>query len=302
MLPELFDVAIIGNGAIATALKDTMGGRRVAIISRSARGLSNDAYTKFFAWDGNDPDASVKNKVRAKTVIYAVLPVSRRVAREAISLGHSILAPDGLYVHLSTIAIKTKPSNKNAAPFGFAGDGYIRLKRYEIKVVNRLLPEALVLYPGVVDGPGSGWGRFFNRLEYTDLVDVGTDVDKPAPIISLANLAHQISDSIEKHSHGKDFPVLLPDPRDSNLPTWRDLFERYNVKIEKKSYNYFPSLVKDWAVKFAVSPFVPFWVWEWIGARREEVGVSRVSQQTVVGRRLSITAMTSHYIGCDYVL
>lgn len=295
-----YDIILLGSGQIAQAILKNCLDKSVLVLSRSPEKIidrSNFSERKWIAGQSVIPSG-----VTGDLVINCIMPETRRVSRSVIDCGLKLLSETGRYIHLSTIAVKSKPIDNN--PFlGFSGDVYIRVKRYELKYLKTKKANMLIIYPGIVIGGNTGWDKFFAKLQVSETVSFGQSLNSRAPIIKIMDLADDIlrASSLETST----IDCFLPDPNEVALPTWGECVQPLCSDITILNYTYFPSKIKNSIVTVLNGILVPTWVWEKIhklSKKNKPEKPLTVQKSKNEEQHINVTGMTNFYIGCKYVL
>ena len=295
-----YDIILLGSGQIAQAILEKSLGKRVLVLCRSPEQVGKYQDVACMKWVAGE--TAVPLGVTGSLVINCIMPSSRRVSRCGINAGLSLLSTNGRYTHLSTIAVKSKPSVDSWLS-GFSGDVYIRVKKYELAYLRTKQVNKLIIYPGIVVGANTGWDKFFAKLKSCKTASFGSPLDKRAPIVDINDLAEDVlrasfleTDMIE---------CFFPDPKKDVLPNWEEYLRSLCSNLTVSNYTYFPSKMKNAIVTFLNSNLVPTWVWEKIS----NLKVSKTNSKSRnfekcdgAVQHLSVTGMTNFYIGCDHVL
>ena len=295
-----YDIILLGSGQIAQAILEKSFGRRVLVLCRSPEKVKKRKDVDSIPWVAGE--TAVPLGVTGDLVINCIMPSTRRVARNGIDTGLKLLGANGRYAHLSTVAVKSKPAVNNWL-VGFLGDGYIRIKKYELEYLKNKRVNKLIVYPGIVVGANTGWDKFFTKLKTCKTASLGFSLEKPAPIIDIHDLAKGI---LRKSPSETDMiECFFPDPKIDVLQNWEEYLQLFCPSLTVSNYTYFPSRMKNAIVTVLNSHFVPTWVWEKISnfiKTKRNVKPRNFEKCDGAVQHVSVTGMTNFYIGCDYVL
>jgi len=299
-LQKHYDIILLGSGQIAQAILEKSLGKRVLVLCRSPEQVGKYQDVACMKWVAGE--TAVPLGVTGSLVINCIMPSSRRVSRCGINAGLSLLSTNGRYTHLSTIAVKSKPSVDSWLS-GFSGDVYIRVKKYELTYLRAKQVNKLIIYPGIVVGANTGWDKFFTRLKTCKTASFGFSLDKPAPIIEIRDLAEGILRASSVKTDVNE--CFFPDPKMDVLANWEECLRPMCSSLTVSNYTYFPSKMKNAIVTLLNSELVPTWVWEKISNLNMSKRNSRsreFEKCEVAVQHMNVTGMTNFYIGCDYVL
>ena len=252
MLEKQYDIIILGGGNIAQALLKLCKNYKILVISRNAEQLDvalNVSKKNWTIGEGLPP------KVFANTVINCVMPADRNVAKACVDFARAALGKDGLYLHLSTIALFTRPA-KFPSFLTFCGDAYIRTKSFELKYVKHSIPAAKIIFPGIVLGETTTWGQFVSKVKRKSTLVVGGSLKQKAPIIQIDHLAFEIMNLINKKDQ-KEL-IFLPHPDDVANPSWEAVLDTKNKTIIMSDYLYFSSKLKELVTVLMTSSIFPY--------------------------------------------
>lgn len=295
-----YDIILLGSGQIAQAILEKSSGRRVLVLCRSHEKVRKHEGVDCIQFVAGE--TAVPLGVTGDLVINCIMPSSRYVARCGIDAALSLLSNSGRYIHLSTIAVKSKPTLESWF-LGFSGDVYIRVKKYELTYLRAKQVNKLIIYPGIVIGANTGWDQFFTKMKACKTASFGFALDKPAPIIEIQDLAERIlrASSVEADI----FECFFPDPKKDVLPNWEECLRPMCSSLMIYNYTYFPSKMKNALVTLLNSQLVPTWVWEKISnfnmSKKDSKSHDFEKCEDSV-KDMSVTGMTNFYIGCDHVL
>lgn len=292
-----YDVIILGAGQIAQTILKVSREKQVLVLSRTVRDDLDLPNVSWIKWTAGE--TQIPTDVQASVVINCIMPTSRKIAHAGIDCGMKLLKTGGRYVHLSTIAVKAKPQN-DVGLFGFEGDIYIRIKKDELKYLEKYEIDKLIIYPGIVVGGNTGWDQFFSKIGSSRQIVVGSSLKTIAPLVDISSLASEIFRAAHlKENSGE---IFLPDPSHGKLKTWYDLIRTQDQVINVQRYSYFQSKLKNILVKLLNSALVPTFIWELIGsiAKKEKRNSQNESNKCV--DPFVVTGMTNFYLGCEYVL
>lgn len=292
-----YDVIILGAGQIAqTILKETRE-KQVLVLSRTVRDDLDLPNVSWIKWTAGE--TQIPTDVQASVVINCIMPTSRQIAHAGIDCGMKLLKTGGRYVHLSTIAVKAKPQN-DVGFFGFQGDIYIRIKKDELKYLEKYEIDKLIIYPGIVVGGNTGWDQFFSKIGSSRQIVVGSSLKTIAPLVDISSLASEIFRAAHlKENSGE---IFLPDPSHGKLKTWYDLIRTQDQVINVQRYLYFQSKLKNILVKLLNSALVPTSIWELIGSIAKKEKRNSQNEPNKCVDPFVVTGMTNFYLGCEYVL
>ena len=295
-----YDIILLGSGQIAQAILEKSFGRRVLVLCRSPEKVRKHEDVDCIPWVAGE--TAVPLGVTGDLVINCIMPGSRYVSGCGIDAGLSLLSTNGRYTHLSTIAVKSKPT-VDSWLIGFSGDVYIRVKKYELTYLRAKQVNKLIIYPGIVVGANTGWDKFFTKLKTCKTASFGFSLDKPAPIIEIRDLAEGILRASSVKTDVNE--CFFPDPKMDVLANWEECLRPMCSSLTVSNYTYFPSKMKNAIVTLLNSELVPTWVWEKISNLNmsERNSRSREFEKCEVAvQHMNVTGMTNFYIGCDYVL
>lgn len=295
-----YDIILLGSGQIAQAILEKSSGRSVLVLCRSPEKVRKYGDVDCIPWVAGE--TAVPLGVTGNIVINCIMPNSRYVSRCGIDAGLSLLSANGRYTHLSTVAVKSKPTVDSWLT-GFSGDVYIRVKKYELTYLRAKQVNKLIIYPGIVVGANTGWDKFFAKLKTCETASFGFSLDKPAPIIEIHDLAERVLRA--SYAEADMFEYFFPDPKREIIPNWEECLRPMCSSLTVDNYTYFPSKMKNAIITLLNSQLVPTWVWEKISnfnrsKRNSRSGEFEKCQPAV--QDMSVTGMTNFYIGCDYVL
>jgi len=287
-----YKFVIIGAGEIARAVITELREKDTLVISRKT-----DSFVREFGILGLNWTAGIDrlpDNITGDVVVNCIMPKSKKVAFAAISLAQKITGSVGIYVHLSTIALKSYPRYYPRF-IRFIGDGYIRIKRAELNLLQKKIPSARVCFPGIVVGGETNWDKFFLKITSSKNIFVGVSLDALAPLIKLNDLASQIVATIESGIDGEE--VLMPCPNKKTLPTWNEIICQNSKCQTKTDYLFFPSRIKNILTIILTSSLIPDFVWG-ILVRFNSSGKRSRSKDS--SEDILISGMTNYYIGCEY--
>ena len=294
-----YDIIILGAGQIAQTIMKESREKQVLVLSRTVHDdldLPNVSWIKWIA--GETP---IPTGMKAGVVINCIMPTSRKIARAAIDCGIKLLETGGRYVHLSTIAVIAKPQNDMKFN-SFKGDIYIRIKKDELKYLDKYKVDKLIIYPGIVIGGDTGWDQFFSKVASSRQIIVGSSLKSKAPLIHL----HDLASEILRYMHLKSNPneKFIPDIAHDELRTWEDLICIQNKVVTKGRYDYFQSRIKNKLIVILNSSLVPTFFWEQISGimRRKKQIRNTYEAPNECDDTFVINGMTNFYVGCSYVL
>ena len=294
-----YDIIILGSGQIAQTIMKESREKQILVLSRTVHDdldLPNVSWIKWIA--GETP---IPTGMKAGVVINCIMPTSRKIARAAIDCGIKLLETGGRYVHLSTIAVIAKPQN-DMKFISFKGDIYIRIKKDELKYLDKHKVDKLIIYPGIVVGGHTGWDQFFSNVASSRQIIVGSSLKSKAPLIHLSDLASEIL----RYMHLKSNPneKFIPDIAQDELRTWEDLICHQNKDVTVERYDYFQSRIKNKLIAILNSSLVPTFVWEQISGimRRKKQIRNTYEAPNECDDTFVINGMTNFYVGCSYVL
>lgn len=295
-----YDIIILGGGQIAQSILQKCTGKKVLILTRDPDKYHQHKEFAYRRWTSGE--TSLTENLTADIVINCIMPDSRKVAKLAIDAGIKLVSRNGRYVHLSTIAVFAKHRDKGKADF-FAGDIYMRIKRFELKYLQKQTIQKTIIYPGIVVGQNTGWDKFFNKVKASEIVTFGKCLSNPAPIIEISELADGILKTAFNTKITED--VFLPDINDKTLPNWGDYINDIGAKFIISDYTYFPSPVKNSIVNIINSVFFPTFAWEYaiiLKSRRRKTQKTDNTTPSAPVKKLFVTGMTNFHIGCRHVL
>lgn len=290
-----YDIIILGAGNIAQALLELCQNYNVLVLSRNAEQLDVPLNVSKRNWTIGE---SLPPKVSANTVINCVMPADKTIAKEAVDFAKAALSEKGLYLHLSTIALFTRPDSFPSI-LKFCGDAYIRTKSFELKYVEHHIPSAKIIFPGIVLGETTTWGKFVSDVKSKSSLVVGGSLKQNAPIIQIEHLASEIINLIDNKDQ-KDL-IFLPHPEDKANPSWEIVLDTKSKIIIKKEYLFFHSKFKELITVLLTSSLFPYRLVKILQSR----GKIKTSNQTKIlndNGVLSVTGMTHYYMVCKYVL
>lgn len=302
MLAKHYDLVVLGAGEIGKAILEKQRYASVLVISREVGEVIEKYHVDGLNWIAGD--GSMPAGFTADAVVNCIMPGSKKAALASVDFALKILKNKGIYVHLSTIAVKTSPNNYPSF-LNFEGDGYIRIKKAELKYVKEVAPTARIVFPGIVTGGNTGWDKFFRKVRSHKNIEIGANLNCSAPIISLGDLVDRIFNIIDCENSFDS--VFMPNPNSPSLMTWRDFFESSGEKnISEKSYLYFPSIIKNILTIILTSSITPDIFWEMLLSRSKARSRSEHKKRSNSNNCISdedefkIVGMTNHYVGCRY--
>lgn len=299
MSVKLYDMIILGGGQIAQSILKQSQEKQVLVLTRTVQDHLDLPNVTWIKWTAGE--TTIPTDVRASVVINCIMPTSRKIARAGIDCGVTLLKSGGRYIHLSTIAVTAKPQNDKKF-FGFAGDIYIRIKKDELKYLEKYEIDKLIIYPGIVIGGHTGWDQFFSKISAARQIIVGSSLKSKVPLVHLKYLASEIL----RHAQLKENPQkkFIPDIALSKFETWEDLINIQKKVITVEGYEYFQSRLKNKLIAALNSRLVPTFVWELISviARHNKQKGTSIDEHNECVDTFVITGMTNFYVGCTYVL
>jgi hypothetical protein len=294
-LEKYYEIVVLGAGQIAQAVISHFKGKKILVISRHTEKVQEKYSIDGLNWTAGD--SAPPSDISADIVINCIMPASKRASLAGIKLASRIRRDGGIYVHLSTIALKTIPRNYPRF-LKFSGDIYMRIKRAELEYLRVIIPDVRIVYPGIVLGAATSWDKFFARLENTTKIVTGADLNLTAPIVLLPDLANVIGRTITIGQDGQE--TFCPSPTETGLPTWRELIVSRGIQVVQKSYLFFPSRVKNAVTVILTSTITPYFIWEKILTHFKKRSPAKDPSQSNVAKALVINGMTNFYIGCRY--
>jgi hypothetical protein len=294
MLQKDYDLVILGAGHIATALIVQCQDLKVGVLSRNASHIEKYGVDVVNWTAGVD---KCPKGISAKSVVNCIMPRSKREARGAIDVGNAILAGSGSYVHISSIAVQAVHSNYPKL-LRFAGDGYIRTKKFELKYLEKFFPDAQLVYPGIVCGENTVWTQTLRRLNGAKKIIAGGDLNMPAPIVDVDNVAGVLLDCVTQSKESK--LIFVPDKRSYGEFLWRDVIGD-NKSIIEKGYIFSQSTLKELIITFLTSSLTPDFVWDFVSKVTAKKGNDAHKDEGFEDpTNVEISAMTNFYMTCDY--
>jgi hypothetical protein len=294
MLEKHYELVILGAGEIAKAILANSKGKKTLIISRKTEKITKNFDVEGLDWDGSKDE--MPSNITANVVVNCILPSSKQVAYAGVNLARIITKNDGVYIHLSTIALFSRP-RRFPRLIKFIGDGYIRIKRAELNYVSKICPKARIVVPGIVIGGNTGWDKFLERTKSAKTITIGTNLTNRAPVVELGELANKIENIISNGFDGVRVFVPLPDK--SDLPKWEDLISNKDKIIVEKSYDFFPDIIRNTITLLLTSNFVPDIVWDRFLLSNLKSKSDVVDNNAEI-QQYSISGMTNFYIGSIY--
>ena len=294
MLQKDYDLVILGAGHIATALIEQCQDLKVCVLSRNTSHIEKYGVDVVNWTAGKD---KCPKGISARSVVNCIMPRSKCEARSAINIGNSILPDGGSYIHVSSIAVNAShPSYPKL--LRFVGDGYIRVKKYEIKYLNKFFPDAQLVYPGIVCGKNTIWTQTLKRLTGAKKIIAGGDLNMPVPIVDVDNVAKVLLDCVTQSKESK--PIFVPEKSSYGEFLWRDVVGD-NKSIIEKAYIFSQSTLKELIITVLTSSLTPDFVWDFVSKVTAKKGNDA---QKVEGfedpTNVEISAMTHFYMTCDY--
>ena len=290
-----YDLILLGAGQIARSVIKACPDLAICVLSRDTSEISRDFGVACINWEAGA--GKVPINLSASAVINCVLPQSKTQARAAIDAAISFVGEEGHYVHISSIAV-----NANHASFpnwlGFAGDGYIRIKKFERDYLHKNYPLVRIVYPGIVCGGETGWDKTLSGLRFATDIVAGAELNAPAPLTSLEILSGVLRTYALERGSGNE--VFVPLKEHYMDKTWRDVIgeKKYH---SSKPYIFFPSLWKEWSMIILTSRLTPDFVWSWLNAGLQKLKSRHENgSPSVSGKRHTLVAMTNFYITCHY--
>lgn len=264
-------------------------------MSRNTENVSKQFNISGINWTAGLDE--VPNNVSGSTIINCLLPKSKKQARAAIDAAKRMLSAGGNYVHISSIAVNSIHSGY-PAHLVFAGDGYIRIKKFELSYLAKYFSESNIVYPGIVCGGNTSWDRVFSELEQASTIISGADLNNPAPIADLQTVGKLLAEfsNFEEVSNN----LYIPEKVNYSRQSWKDIVGN-KVFLSPKKYIFSPSILKEWILILATSKLTPDFIWDLATLLRERKLSHVPSNKKRTLQNIQILeAMTNFYMTCQY--